>query len=123
MSNRFANGGLQTRIKSFVIQVWTLCEQLPKSRTAFIISDQLCRSSSSVGANFRASLRARSGKEYLAKLGICEEEADECCYWLELIIAYPKLESFQEEAKKLKDEADQLTAIVVSLIKKGKTKN
>ena len=72
----------------------------------------------SVGANYRAARRGRSGKEYVAKLGICEEESDECCYWLELCIQ-AKWE-VEKKANPLLKEADEITAIIVYLIKKAK---
>ena len=70
------------------------------------------RSGTSVGANYRAASRARSKKEFIAKLGIVEEEADESCYWIELIIEGGLLKA--EQLAPLLDEAQQLTAIIAA---------
>jgi four helix bundle protein len=66
-----------------------------------------------VGANFRASRRARSDKEFVAKLQIVLEEVDECCYWLEII-----QELKWADVDDLLKEANELTAIIVSILKK-----
>jgi len=113
-----AKYGLRERIKKFVLDVWDFCDKLPNSPSGRNVAGQLTRASSSVGANFRAAFRGRSIKEYIAKLGIAEEEADECCYWLDLVASREKWGFLQSKAKELGNEANQLTAIIVSLIKK-----
>lgn len=111
MNNEFAKK-LTERTKLFSIEVLTLCENMPQNRASDIIARQLIRSATSVGANYRAVCRARSDKEFVAKLNIVLEESDECIYWLELI-----------EAKKWIDvaglikETNELTAIFVSSLK------
>jgi len=112
--------GLRERIKRFVPDVWDFCDELPSSPSGRNVNYQLMRSASSVGANFRAAFRARSDKEYIAKLGICEEESDETCYWLDLCRSRPKWKPYWDRASELHEESDQLTAIIVSLIKKKK---
>ena len=85
---------------------------LPDGAVARVIGNQLIRSGSSVGANYRAACRGRSKAEFIAKLGIVVEEADETCYWLELII-----EGFLLAANlvdPLLQEANELTAIMVA---------
>src|SRR3954465_12878918 len=77
---------LKKRTKNFGIRTVKVVEKLPQRRTAQTIGQQLLRCGTSVGANYRAACRARSDAEFRAKLGICEEEADESIYWLELII-------------------------------------
>jgi len=114
--------GLRDRIRAFVLDTWDFCDGLPNSFSGKNAAMQLTRASSSVGANFRAAFRGRSVKEYIAKLGIAEEEADECCYWLDLIASREKWTALHPKAMKLRNEADQLTAIIVSLIKKAKQK-
>lgn len=93
-------------------------QSLPSNNVSYRIGDQLLKSGTSVGANTRASFRARSRKEYVAKLGIVIEEADESIFWLEI------LESSDignlEETKKLKQEAEELTKIFVSIYQKYK---
>jgi four helix bundle protein len=109
---------LNERIKLFVLEIFEYIEKLPNTASARNIKGQLARSASSIGANYRASRRARSDKEYIAKLGVAEEEADESCYWLELILQANWGSS--AETKLLLQEANEITAIIVTLIKKRK---
>ena len=100
---------LQQRTKSFALRVLKLIEHLPNSIGGRILANQLTRSGTSVGANYRAACRARSRAEFASKLGTVAEEADESLYWLELIgdgnfVPAKKLAS-------LISEADELTAI------------
>ena len=76
---------LKNRTKLFALRVLKLVEALPNSKSGKIVTNQIGRSRTSVGANYRAACRGRSKAEFIAKLGIVEEEADECIYWLELI--------------------------------------
>src|SRR2546427_11683623 len=73
------------RTKQFALAVVTLVEDLPVGRTADVIGKQLLRAGTSVGANYRSACRARSRREFIAKMGIVEEEADETAFWLELL--------------------------------------
>ena len=115
-----ARYGLTERFKQFVLNVWAFCEEVPNTSTGRNVVFQLTKSASSAGANFRAAFRARSDKEYLAKLGIAEEEGDETCYWLDLARSYERWESIHKHADRLYQEADQLTAIIVALMKRKK---
>ena len=76
---------LQSRTKQFALRVLVLIDRLPNTIGGRVIANQLARSATSVGANYRAACRARSRAEFAAKLGIVAEEADESLYWLELI--------------------------------------
>ena len=76
---------LKSRTKSFAIRILKLVESLPNSKSGKIVANQIGRAGTSVGANYRAACRGRSKAEFVAKLGIVEEEADECAYWLEII--------------------------------------
>jgi four helix bundle protein len=78
--------GFKARTKQFVIDNINLYRQLPKTEEARIIGKQLLRSSSSVGANYRAACRARSRAEFHSKISIVVEEADETLFWLEILI-------------------------------------
>jgi four helix bundle protein len=71
----------------FAAAVVDLVESLPRGRAADVIGTQLLRAGTSVGANYRAACRARSRREFIAKMGIVEEEADECQFWLDLLLA------------------------------------
>jgi len=93
----------------------TLVEDLPAGRTADVIGKQLLRSGTSVGANYRAACRARSRREFIAKMGIVEEEADESQFWLDLLIARGAVDT--DSAISLRHEASQLVAITVSSIR------
>lgn len=73
------------RTKALALAVIDLVEHIPRTRTSDVLSRQLIRSATSVGANYRASCRGRSVAEVIAKLSIVEEEADETMYWLELL--------------------------------------
>ncbi|MBI5676423.1 MAG: four helix bundle protein [Nitrospirae bacterium] len=90
-------------------------ESLPKTMTAAILGKQLLRAGTSVGANYRAACRARSTAEFIAKMGIVEEEADESIYWMELLLeaGIPT----RDKIGPLKCEAEELLAITVSSIK------
>lgn len=109
---------LKTRTKKFAIEIIHLYKSLPKTVEFQVIGNQLIRSGTSVGANTRAAYRGRSRKEYIAKLGIVIEEADESAFWLELLEEL-KIDHI-ESVLKLKNEANELTAIFTSLVKKYK---
>jgi four helix bundle protein len=100
---------LQGRTKKFALDVIRLCIRLPQKQKFWIIQRQLMRSATSVGANYRSACRAKSKPDFIAKLSIVEEEADESVYWLELLEM-----SQDKELQRLKDEANQLVAIVVA---------
>ena len=103
---------LQSRTKSFALRILKLVDALPRSTAGRAISNQLVRSATSVGANYRAACRARSRAEFAAKLGTVLEEADESLYWLEMI----RDGGLMSESKLslLLREANELTAIVAA---------
>ncbi len=106
---------MKDRTKRFAIDCWKLCKDMPKSREFDAWARQLIRCSSSVGANYRASQRAKSTADFINKLKMVEEEADESVYWLEL---FQEVLGFnQKEINLLKQEANELLAIVVASIK------
>ena len=96
----------------FALRVVKLVEALPRSSTGRVFGDQLLRSDTSVAANYRAARRGRSSKEFVAKLSIVTEEADEATFWLELIGRSGLVKS--ELLADLQDEAWQLTKIFAS---------
>jgi four helix bundle protein len=100
---------LQMRTKRFALQVIRLRRQLPRCDETFIIGRQLLRSATSVAANYRAACRARSRPEFLAKLGIVVEEADETVFWLELLADAGLIS--RSLLSEVADEASQLLAI------------
>lgn len=101
---------LKERTKKFALRIIKLVNYLPKTDTGRVIGKQILRSGTSVGANYRAACRARSKSEFVAKLGIVVEEADESCYWLELILEIPLIKP--ELVQSLLTEAEELTAIM-----------
>jgi four helix bundle protein len=102
----------------FAASILRLVESLPDSVTNSVVSRQLIRSATSIGANARAAKRARSRAEFAAKMGIVEEEADESIYWLELFQELKKLSNSTIEP--LLREANEILAISVSSIKTAK---
>jgi four helix bundle protein len=86
MAAKFAEE-MEQRAKSVAVEVIGLSEKLHRGSARRVIADQMIRSATSVGANYRAALRARSKKEFAAKLGIVLEEADETLYWIEIAVA------------------------------------
>jgi four helix bundle protein len=100
---------LKKRTKQFALRVLKLVAALPNTVAGRAIGGQLVRSGSSVGANYRAACRGRSKAEFIAKLGIVEEEADESGYWMEVIIKGELLKRKQVEP--LLNEANELTRI------------
>lgn len=100
---------LLARTKAFGLRILKLVDHLPRTMSGRAIGNQLIRSGTSIGANYRAACRSRSRAEFAAKLGIVAEESDETIYWLELI-----RDGGLGPAKKLHEllqEADELTAI------------
>ncbi len=71
---------LQQRTKKFGLRVIKLCDSLPRARSTNAIANQLLRSATAVGANYRSACRARSSADWINKLGIVIEEADESAY-------------------------------------------
>lgn len=107
------------RTKKFAIDCWVLCSKLPKTREYNAYVNQLIRCSSSVGANYRASQRAKSTADFINKLKIVEEEADESHYFLELLLDISTLENLNitTEIIPLVKEANEITAIIVASLK------
>ncbi|WP_116768949.1 four helix bundle protein [Maribacter litoralis] len=106
---------LKKRTKQFAVDCWLFCKQVPRSRELDAWVRQLIRSSSSVGANYRASQRAKSTADFINKLKIVEEEIDESAYWLELFLEVNS--ERKEEITILHKEAKELLAIIVASIK------
>jgi four helix bundle protein len=105
----------EARTKRFALAIVQLVEELPVGRTADVIGKQLLRAGTSVGANYRASCRSRSRREFIAKMGIVEEEADEAQFWLDLLIERGVVD--RDRAVALRREASELVAITVSSIR------
>ncbi|MGA9509864.1 MAG: four helix bundle protein [Candidatus Sulfotelmatobacter sp.] len=100
---------LKDRTKAFALRIIRVVRSLPTGSEGRIIGYQLLRSGTSVAANYRAVCRARSRPEFLAKLAIVIEEADESAFWLELLVESGLIS--EGKLKDLKSEANQLVAI------------
>ncbi|MEH6765272.1 MAG: four helix bundle protein [Aequorivita antarctica] len=109
---------LKQRTQKFALDCWHLCSKIPKSREYNAYVNQLIRCSSSVGANYRAALRGKSPRDFINKLKIVEEEADESAFWLEMFTAI--LKDNQDILKTLNKEANELVAIAVASINTAK---
>ena len=103
------------RTFSFALRILRLVEALPDCGVCRTLGNQLLRSGTSIGANARAAKRGRSRAEFIAKMGIVEEEADETLYWLELLVAAGKISPKKVEA--MIREANEILAITVATIK------
>ena len=103
---------LQNRTKLFAFRIIKLAEFLEKLSIGKYIGRQIFRSGTSVAANYRAACRARSVKDFISKLGIVIEEADETVFWLELLGESKMLRENQIET--LLSEANEITAIMVA---------
>jgi len=106
---------LKKRTFEFGSRVIAAVEALPKTETGRILGRQLLRAGTSVGANYRAAARARSRADFVAKLGVVEEECDESAYWMEMIIDRKLLKP--RRVNDLLAEANELLAITVASIK------
>jgi four helix bundle protein len=106
------------RRQVFAITVIKLVEKLPDNKTSRVLSNQLLRSATSVGANYRSACKGKSSADFINKIIIVEEEADEFQYWLELIEESGLMPS--ESIKAVKQEAKELTAIFTAIGKTAK---
>lgn len=109
------------RTKKVGLDVIQLLNELPNNTSSWAISKQIVRSSTSVGANYRAACRAKSAADFINKLKIVEEEADETIYWMEILedsglIKYGRLDGMKSEVK-------EVLSIVVSSIKTMRKKH
>ncbi len=105
---------LKNRMFRLAVDVGKLCGQFPLSREYNAYCNQVIRSSSSVGANYRAACRGKSDRDFLNKLKIVEEEADETMYWLEILKSFS--DKNHAEIDRLHKEANELLSITVASI-------
>ena len=109
---------MKQRTKDFAKEIIRLCRKLPNNREGRLIGDQIFRAGTSVAANYRSACRARSKAEFISRLSVVEEEADETLFWLEVInemkiFHYSKLDALMKEN-------DEILAIIVASIKTAK---
>ena len=113
---------LKSRFKKFAIRIVRMVDNLPNTLSGKVIGNQIVRSGTSPGANYRAACIAKSDRDFVNKLKMVEEELDETIYWLDLITEAELLKS--ELLIDLKKEAKELLSIITSsiLTKKNKMK-
>lgn len=111
---------MQRKTKQFAVDVWRFCQKLPQTREYNGVVNQLIRSSTSVAANYRAVCRAKSTADFINKLKIVEEEADESQFFLEFILEINENPDLIPEMNRLIKIADEILTIVVSSIKASK---
>jgi four helix bundle protein len=111
---------LKDRTKAFGIRVIKMVKGIAWNRVDDILIRQIVRSATSVGANYRSALRARSKADFISKITVAEEEADETCYWLEILM---EIEIFpKKRMEPLLKEAQEITAILTTAGKTAKEK-
>ncbi|MDR1696696.1 MAG: four helix bundle protein [Rickettsiales bacterium] len=108
---------LLPRTKAFALRIINLANSLPNNIAGRAIGNQIIRSGTSVAANYRAAQRARSTKEFNAKIRIVLEESDETLFWIEILQDSKLLKPNLLES--IKKEADELTAIFCTISKKS----
>ena len=111
---------ISTKTKSFAIKIIKFCKILSEEKREFVISKQLFRSATSIGANVRESYNAQSKADFINKLSIALKEADETAYWLELLIESEIIDKQQFE--KLNKDLKEIIAILTASIKTLKSK-
>ena len=111
---------MRSRTKEFALRVMRLVDSLPAGPSVRTIGNQLIRSGTSPGANYRSACRSRSPAEFRSKLGIVEEELDQSIYWMELLIEGGHVRP--ELLTPLMNEASELLAMTVASIKTTRAK-
>ena len=112
---------MKRKTMQFGLNIITLVEGLPRGRTADAIGNQLLRSGTSVGANYRAACRARSKADFISKMGLVKEEADESIYWMELLVESEKVDIKSVES--LMNGGNEILAITVSCLISARSMN
>jgi four helix bundle protein len=109
---------LKERTQEFALRIIRLTRALPNSAEGWVLGKQVLRSGTAVGANYRSCQRGKSKADFIAKLAVAEEEADETCYWLELIVSAKLLP--RDHVEPLLNEAREITAILTAAGKTAK---
>jgi four helix bundle protein len=105
-------------MKQFGLRIIRLAGRIPRTSAGSVISYQIIKSGTSAGANYRAACRVRSRADFIAKMGIVEDELDESAFWREMLLAAEMLAS--EDMNDLDRECDELLSIVVASIRTAK---
>ncbi len=119
-SDRIMQELIKKRTKGIGLEIIDLVNELPRNQSAKIISSQILRSATSIGANYRAACRAKSTADFINKLKIVEEESDETHYWLEILEESGLVKA--DRVSKIKTEVDEITSIIVASIRTSRRK-
>jgi four helix bundle protein len=111
----------KARTRKYAIRVIRLVDALPASRSTNALANQLVRSGTSVGANYRAACRAKSRADFISKMGTVEEETDEPLYWMELLVESGKIKP--ERVASLMKEGSEILAMVCASAKTARFSN
>lgn len=111
----------KVRTKKYAVRVIRMVDALPSSRSTNALANQLVRSGTSVGANYRAACRAKSRADFISKLGNVEEEADETLYWLEVLIEAGKVK--ESRVADLMREGNEILAMVCASLTTARSRN
>ncbi len=113
MDNKRFSKELEDRTKKFAVEIIRLSARLPRTPEGMVIRKQITESGTSIGANYREANRARSRADFRSRIRICESEASETQYWLEVIVGVKWLS--HEEIKAVYDECSELLAVFTSI--------
>jgi four helix bundle protein len=116
--NSPANDDLRQRTRAFALRIVRMSVAMPKTKEGHVLGQQVLKSGTSVGANYREASRARSKAEFIAKIGDCLKEADETLFWLEVISESKTLPA--RRLQPLVKETDELLAILTTIHKRSK---
>ena len=105
---------LRQKTKKFALDIIKLASEIPDNPSGKVIRYQIVKSGTSVGANYRASIRSKSPADFISKMGIAEEEADESMFWLEILHESGMMK--EEQIKKLYNDGDEILAMTVASI-------
>ncbi len=109
---------LKTRTRAFAVQIFRFVDELPRAASTQVISYQLAKSASSMGANYREATRAESAADFSHKIGIVEKEADETLFWLDVLSdLYPPPHKLRKTLEPLLSESDELLRLFISIHK------
>ncbi len=111
---------MKDRAKSFAVRVIRLVEFLPQTRTADLLGKRLIECSTDMGVNYMASYKAKSPEDFVAKMALVQEQAEQCVYWLELLVEADLVD--KSIATNLLGEANEIVNVAVSSLKTAKGK-
>jgi four helix bundle protein len=111
---------MKTKAREFAVRVIRLVQMLPQTKVADLIGSRLLEASLTLGANYRGSYKAKSPTEFIEKMNVVEQQADQCAYWLELLIEADLADKNTVEL--LIREAGEIVSIAVSQISTAKGK-